>query len=138
MKRGLAATAALLAVQLAALTPQAAAERPRADLTPGCVDFDEYRSAFWVETKQRVDQRLRSHGRRVPFAGEVDFATGEAYVDGSRYVKFVYPGCSDALVYFIYERPTRYHKSRVWVQMRYRDHDFPGRTRSAVRGGHLR
>lgn len=136
MKRVLAATVALMALQLATVPAPATAERPRADLTPGCVDFDEYRSAFWVETKQRVDQRLRSHGHREPFAGEVDVATGKPYKDGSGYVKYVYPGC-DALVYFIYERPTRYHKSRVWVQMRFRDHDFPARDRSAVRGGHL-
>lgn len=129
MKRLALLVALVLSASLA--TP-AAAERPRADMTPGCVDFREYRSAFYVETKQRVDQRLRSHGVRTPFAGELDFATGKPYTDGSGFVKYVYPGC-DAYVVFIYERPNRYHKSRVWVLMRYRDNDFPARANVTVR-----
>lgn len=112
---------------LVAFLPDPADAR-ETDATPGCVDRREYHAAVMVDAKAHVDRRLGSHGHPAMFSGERDFQTGLKYVNHSPfYVKYVYPGCTGHM-YVIYELPNEYHpKTREWVQMRYRDYDFPVR-----------
>lgn len=124
MPKTLAVLIAAAAV-LATTAGPASAERSVVDSTPGCVDTREYNSAYWVESKVAVEKRLGSRGRPALFNGEVDFETSEPYINHSpEYVKYVYPGCT-GYVYVIYQRPNKYHSTRVWVQMRYRDFGYP-------------
>jgi len=114
--------AAVATAVLAVLPPSpAAAERPRADLTPGCVDADEYnRTIRRLDTKSEVEKHLKQRGHRALILGEYDLFTGQPYPTRSKtYAKFYYPGCTGDM-YLIYVMPSRGHKGAArWVYANY-------------------
>lgn len=107
-------TAAVAAMILAATAPPAAAERPRADVTPGCVSFEEHdRAAHEAETFGQIRAMLgRSTKRPNP-----ESSPGVS-MSPTRYVTFDYPACDGAELLIVYERPNKRHpKTREWAEM---------------------
>lgn len=111
---------ALAAMVVLLLGDTAAAERPRADLTPDCVDRYEYEEMAWLDTKKQIDAYLGTRGTRVLLG-----AGTEGIIDSAlsgrlpRYVRFAYPSCS-VMMYVIYERPNvRHPHARTWVEASY-------------------
>lgn len=97
----------------------ASAERPRADLTPGCVDRGEYEAAAWLDTKAQIDAHFGTRGTRVLLGAGTDGIVDSAFSGRRpRYVRFVYPSCG-VQMWVIYERPNARHPTRVWAEMSY-------------------